>query len=154
MRNERSTRLETRPTRLEGSGTVPRVFALTLLVIVTVFLAVWLAGDPGAQVPAIVFEALALAAFVRSLFVGVHLTADGVLVRGWFRSYRYGRGELRAVSAVPYWRFLSSDDPILSLLKFTPESGWVREVGATVAWRDRTAAHAARIREHLGIEAP
>lgn len=137
-------------TRLAGSGTVPRTFALTVLVIVTVFLAVWIAGDPGALVLALITEALVLALAVRSLFVGVFLDGDGVRVRGWFRDYRYGPGELTSVAAVPYWKFLSSTDPILALLKFTPTSGWVREIAATVSWRDRAAAQARRIAEHVG----
>lgn len=140
-------------TRLPGSGTVPRVFALAVLVIVTVFVIVWLASDPGALVPALVLEVPAVALAVRSLFVGVLLAPDAVIARGWFRDYRYAPGGLRAVTAVPYWKFLSKEDPILSLLKFTPEKGWVREISATVAWRDRTATHAARIREHLGVPA-
>ena len=86
-------------------------------------------------------------------FVGVLLAPDAIVVRGWIVTHRYGRGELRAVESVPYWKFLDRKDPILSLLKFTPDKGWVREISATVAWRDRTAAHAARIREHLGVPA-
>jgi len=58
------------------------------------------------------------------------------------------------VTAIPYWKFLDATDPILSLLKFTPTSGWVREISATVSWRDRTEAQAAAIRRHFGIEAP
>lgn len=139
-------------TRLPGSGTVPRVFALAVLVVVTVFLLLWLRADSSALVPALVIEAIALAVAVRSLFVGVLLAPDAVVVRGWFRVFRYARGGLRGAAAVPYWKFLDKKDPILSLLKFTPEKGWVREISATVAWRDRTAAHAARIRDHLGIE--
>jgi hypothetical protein len=138
-------------TRLPGSGTVPRAFAGAVLVIVSVFVIVWVASDPGALVLALVLEAAVVALAVRSLFVGVLLAPDAIVVRGWFRDFRYTRGGLRAVSAVPYWKFLSRDDPILSLLKFTPEKGWVREIATTVAWRDRTATHAARIREHLGV---
>jgi len=140
-------------TRLPGSGTVPRVFALVVLAIVTVFLAVWLVRDAAALIPAVVIELLAVAAAIRSLFVGVLLAPDAVVVRGWFRDLRYARGGLRAVDAVPYWKFLDRKDPILSLLKFTPEKGWVREISATVAWRDKTAAHAAKIRDHLGLPA-
>lgn len=140
-------------TRLPGSGTVPRVFALAVLAIVSVFVAVWIASDRSAAGLAVALEAIALLVAVRSLFVGVLLAPDAVVVRGWVRTYRYGRGELQAVSAVPYWKFLDRTDPILSLLKFTPVKGWVREVSATVAWRDRTAAHAARVREHLGMQA-
>ena len=138
-------------TRLPGSGTVPRAFAFAVLVIVSVFVAVWMASDPGALALALVLEALAVVLAARSLFVGVLLAHDAIVVRGWFRDFRYGRDELQAVSPVPYWKFLSAADPILSLLKFTPEKGWVREISATVAWRDRTATHAARIREHLGV---
>ncbi|MEO5921723.1 MAG: hypothetical protein ABIQ01_11345 [Pseudolysinimonas sp.] len=140
-------------TRLPGSGTVPRVFALVVLVIVTGFAIAWIATDSGALIAALALEAVALAVAVRSLFVGVLLTPDAILVRGWFADYRYGRDELQAVTAVPYWKFLSKADPILSLLKFTPVKGWVREIATTVAWRDRTAAHAAQIREHLGVPA-
>ena len=140
-------------TRLPGSGTVPRVFAFAVLVIVTVFVIAWLASDRSALALALVLEAIALGLAVRSLFVGVLLAPDSVVVRGWFRDHRYARGGLRAVAAVPYWKFLDKKDPILSLLKFTPEKGWVREISATVAWRDRTVAHAARIREHLGVSA-
>ena len=104
--------------------------------------------------PALVPEAIALGLAIRSLFVGVFLAPDAVVVRGWFRDFRYPRGGLQAVTAVPYWKFLSKDDPILSLLKFTPDKGWVREISATVAWRDRTAAHAAKIRDHLGLPRP
>jgi hypothetical protein len=138
-------------TRLPGSGTVPRAFAFAVLVIVSVFVAVWMASDPGAVALALALEVLAIVLAARSLFVGVLLAEDAIVVRGWFRDFRYGRGELRAVSPVPYWKFLSAADPILSLLKFTPEKGWVREISATVAWRDRTAAHAVRIREHLDM---
>lgn len=138
-------------TRLPGSGTVPRAFAFAVLVMATVFVLAWLASDTAALALALVLEALAVVLAVRSLFVGVLLAPDAIVVRGWFRDYRYARGGVRAVSAVPYWKFLSADDPILSLLKFTPERGWVREIAATVAWRDRTATHAARIREHLGV---
>jgi hypothetical protein len=135
-------------TRLPGSGVVPRVFALVLLAVVTVFLAVWWSLD--GPVPAIVaFEVLAVALAVRSLFVGVFLDGDAVRVRGWFRSYRYERGGVRAVTAVPYWKFLDRTNPILSCLKFTPVAGWVREISATVAWRDRAAAHAIAIERHL-----
>ena len=140
-------------TRLPGSGTVPRAFAGAVLVIVTVFVLVWLSADRTSLVPALVLEAVAVALAARSLFVGVLLAPDAVVVRGWFGTHRYGRGELQAVSAVPYWKFLDRTDPILSLLKFTPVKGWVREISATVAWRDRTAAHAARVREHLGMPA-
>jgi hypothetical protein len=135
-------------TRLPGSGTVPRVFALALLAVVTVFLAVW--WSMRGPLPAIlVLEALAVALAVRSLFVGVFLDGDAVRVRGWFRSYRYARAGVRAVTPVPYWKFLDRTNPILSCLKFTPVSGWVREISATVAWRDRAAAHAAAIERHL-----
>jgi hypothetical protein len=138
-------------TRLPGSGTVPRVFAFGVLAIVTVFVIVWLVRDPSSVVLAVVLEALVLALAIRSLFVGVFHPPDAVVVRAWFRTHRYARGELRAVVPVPYWKFLGSDDPALSLLKFTPESGWVREIASTVAWRGRTAEHAARIREHLEL---
>jgi hypothetical protein len=146
--------MDERPIRLPGSGTVPRAFAFAVLVIVTVFVIVWLISDQRSLALALVLEALVIALAIRSLFVGVLLVPGAVLVRAWFRTHRYARGELRAVVPVPYWKFLGSEAPALSLLKFTPERGWVREVAATVAWRDRTAAHAARIREHLGIEAP
>ena len=139
-------------TRLTGSGTVPRVFALAVLAIVTVFVAVWVSSDGQALPGALVVEALALAVAVRSLFVGVLLDADAVVVRGWFRDYRYPRGELTKVTVVPYWKFLDAKDPILSLLKFTPREGWVREISATVSWKDRTEAQAAEIRRHLGLE--
>jgi hypothetical protein len=139
-------------TRLPGSGDVPRVFALVMLVIAAAFAIAWIVNDLGALAPALLIAAAGLAVAVRSLFVGVLLAPDAVVVRGWLVTSRYGRGELRAVEAVPYWKFLDKKDPILSLLKFTPEKGWVREISTTVAWRDRTATHAARIREHLGIE--
>ena len=137
--------------RLPGSGTVPRVFAFAVFAIVTVFVIVWLALDPASIVLALVLEALVVALALRSLFVGVLLAPDAIVVRAWFRTHRYARGELRAVVPVPYWKFLGADDPALSLLKFTPESGWVREIASTVAWRGRTAEHAVRVREHLGI---
>jgi hypothetical protein len=136
-------------TRLTGSGTVPRVFALVVLVVVTAFLGVWLSADASGAAPALVIEALALALVLRSFFVGVFLDGDAVVVRGWLRSFRYDRGGLRAVTPVPYWRFLDRREPILSCLKFTPASGWVREISATVAWRDRAAVHAATIAKHL-----
>jgi hypothetical protein len=113
---------------------------------------VWVSGDPGVLLGALVIEALAVAMAVRSMFVGVLLDGDGVRVRGWFRDYRYGLGDLTKVAAIPYWRFLDAKDPILSLLKFTPAEGWVREISATVSWKDRTEAQAAQIRRHLGIE--
>lgn len=141
-------------TRLRGSGTVPRVFAAAVLAIVTVFVAAWVSADPSVLIGALVIEALAVAAAVRSLFVGVLLDGDAVRVRGWFRDLRYGPGELTRVAAIPYWRFLDAKDPILSLLTFTPARGWVREVSATVSWKDRTEAQAAQIRRHLGIEEP
>ena len=141
-----------RTTRLEGSGTVPRIFALAVLVIVTVFLAVWISGDRSGLVPAIVVEVVALAVFVRSLFVGVLFDGDDVLVRTWFRDYRYAPGDLTAVTAIPYWKFLDQKDPILSLLKFTPASGWVRELASTVSWKDSTLAQAVAIRRHLGVK--
>jgi hypothetical protein len=75
-----------------------------------------------------------------------------VLVRGWFRSYWYGPGDLTAVDAIPYWKFLDPKEPILSLLTFRPVTGWVREFSATVSWKDRTLAQAVAIRRHLGIE--
>lgn len=151
MRSERRTRLETRPVRLKGSGTVPRVFALVLLLIVTGFLAAWVSTRADAPLNPLmwIIEALGLALVVRSLFVGVFLDRDAVIVHGWFRSYRYERGGLRAVAAVPYWKFLDRTNPILSCLKFTPASGWVREISATVAWKDRSAAQAAAIMRHL-----
>jgi hypothetical protein len=140
------------PVRLRGSGLVPRVFALTALGIVSVFLAVWLAGDPAGWPLALVPE-LALAALaVRSLFVGVYLVGDGVLVRGWLRDLHYGPGELTAIEVQPYWRFLDPKDPILGLLAFRPAAGWVREPGASVAPRERILAHAAELRRHLGLE--
>ena len=143
-------------TRLKGSGVVPRVFAFAVLVIVTAFLASWLASSPTAgptALPiAVVLEVLALALAIRSLFVGVILVDDGILVRGWFRDLRYGRGDLTRVDVVPYWKFLDPADPILSLLRFRPTSGWVREPGSTVAWKERTLAHAAEVRRHLGLE--
>jgi hypothetical protein len=140
-------------TRLRGSGTVPRIFALAMLVVVTVFVAVWLSSEPSVLAGALVLELLALAVVVRSLFVGVLLDGDGVVVRGWFRDYRWAPGELTTVAAVPYWKFLDAKDPILSLLRFTPREGWVREISATVSWKDRTEAQAAEIRRHLGIDA-
>ena len=138
-------------TRLRGSGTVPRVFALAVLIVVTGFLGAWVSTQAGALLSPIpyVIELLAVALVVRSLFVGVLIDGDAVLVRAWFRDYRYGPGELKAVTALPYWKFLDAADPILSLLKFTPTSGWVREVAATVSWKDRTLAQAAEIRRHL-----
>jgi hypothetical protein len=139
-------------TRLAGSGTVPRVFALAFLVMVTVFVAVWMSSVPSALPGALVIEGLAVAVAVRSLFVGVLLDGEDVVVRGWFRDYRYAPGELTKVAAVPYWKFLDAKDPILSLLKFTPREGWVREIPATVSGKDRTDAQAAQIRRHLGIE--
>lgn len=151
MSGERGEHVETGPTRLEGSGTVPRVFALALLVIVTGFLVAWVSTRADALLDPLmwVIAALAVALALRSLFVGIFLDADSVLVRGWFRAYRYERGSLRAVAPVPYWRFLDRTNPILSCLKFTPVSGWVREISATVAPRDRAAAHAAAIARHL-----
>jgi hypothetical protein len=139
-------------TRLPGSGVVPRVFAFAVLAIVSVFLAVWVGGDPSVLVAAVVIEALVLAVALRSLVVGVLLDGDRVRVRGRLRTISYAPGELKAVAAIPYWRFLDADDPILSLLKFTPTSGWVREFSATVSWKDRTLAQAAAIRRHLDID--
>jgi hypothetical protein len=141
-------------TRLRGSGTVPRAFAFAVLAIVTVFVAVWVSSDPSVLIGALVIEALAVAAAVRSLFVGVLLDGGRVRVRGWFRTICYAPGELTKVSTIPYWRFLDAKDPILSLLKFTPVEGWVREFSATVSWKDRTEAQAAEIRRHLAIEEP
>lgn len=141
-------------TRLAGSGTVPRIFAFAVLAIVTVFVSIWLVMDPASLTLALVLEGLVLALAIRSLFVGVFLAPDAVVVRAWFRTHRYARGELRAVTPVAYWKFLGGDNPALSLLKFTPESGWVREIASTVAWRERPAEHAARIREQLGVVAP
>ncbi|MCU1415919.1 MAG: hypothetical protein JWP32_93 [Schumannella sp.] len=141
-----------RVTRLPGSGAVPRAFACAVLVVGTVFLGVWVSAASSGLVPAIVLEAILVAAVIRSLFVGVLLDGDAVLVRGWFRDYRYAPGELKAVVAIPYWRFLDAKDPILSLLKFTPASGWVREISATVSWKDRTLAQAVAVRRHLGVE--
>ena len=43
--------------------------------------------------------------------------------------------------------------PVLGLLSFRPLSGWVREVAATVAPRERVLGHAAEVRRHLGLEA-
>ena len=138
--------------RLDGSGTIPRIFAALALAAVTVFLGAWLAG--GAPLPAIlVIEAVPVALLVRSLFLGVFLEPDAVRIRSWTRTFRYRRGDLRAVAAVPYWRFLDRERPALALLKLTPESGWVREPSGTVAWRGGAARHAAAIRAHLGIDA-
>jgi len=141
-------------TRLRGSGTVPRVFALAALGIVTGFLGVWISiqGDALLSPLPYVIEALVVALAIRSLFVGVLLDGDAVLVRAWFRDYRYRPEELTAVTAVPYWKFLDATDPILSLLKFTPASGWVREVAATVSWKESALAQAAEIRRHLGVD--
>ncbi|MEO8260945.1 MAG: hypothetical protein ABI566_00135 [Pseudolysinimonas sp.] len=141
-------------TRLPGSGVVPRAFALAVLVIVTGFLVWWVstgANVLGNPLPYVI-EAGVVALAVRSLFVGVLFDGDAVLVRAWFRTYRYGPGELKQVAALPYWKFLDPKDPILSLLKFTPTQGWVREVAATVSWKDRTLAQAVAIRRHLGSE--
>ena len=142
----------TQRVRLEGSGVVPRAFAFAVLAIVAIFAAVWVGGDPSVLPGAIVLVALAAAAAIRSLFVGVLLDGGRVRVRGWFRTICYAPGELAKVTAIPYWRFLDAKDPILSLLKFTPTQGWVREFSATVSWKDRTLAQAAAIRRHLGIE--
>lgn len=152
MRSDRSTRLETAPARLKGSGTVPRALALAALAVVTVFLLVWLSADSRNWPIALVIELLVLAAAIRAFFVGVFLAGDGVLIRGWFRNFRYGPGDLTRIDVVPYWRFLDAKDPILSLLKLRPASGWVREISATVAWKDRTLAHAAELRRHLGLD--
>lgn len=143
-------------TRLAGSGAVPRAFALSALVVVTVFVIWWAAIQPDALSTPLLYivEALALLIAVRSLRVGVFLDGDGVRVRGWVREFRYGPGEITAIGVVPYWSFLDKDDPILSLLKFTPASGWVREISATVSSKDRTLAQAAEIRRHLGVEVP
>ena len=151
MSSESSERVE--PARLTGSGVVPRVFALAVLAAATIFDAVWLTSAPSALPVALILELLALALAVRSLFVGTFLAGDGILVRGWFRDFRYGPGDLTRVDVVPYWKFLDPTDPILSLLTFRPTSGWVREVAATVAWKDRTLTHAAEIRRHLGLAA-
>jgi hypothetical protein len=107
--------------------------------------------DPSSLALALVIEGLVVVLAVRSLFVGVLLAPDAVVVRAWFLTHRYARGELRAVVPVAYWRFLGGDNAALRLLKFTPERGWVREIASTVAWRGRPAEHAARIREHLGM---
>ncbi|MGE3192329.1 MAG: hypothetical protein AB7K08_02520 [Microbacteriaceae bacterium] len=149
-----SDRRYARSTRLRGSGAVPRVFALAVLVAVTVFLIAWVAALPEALSGPLpyVIEILAVALAARSLFVGVLLDGDAILVRGWFRDYRYAAGELTKVTVVPYWKFLDAKDPILSLLKLTPREGWVRELSTTVSWKDRTEAQAAEIRRHLGIE--
>jgi hypothetical protein len=139
--------------RLRGSGVVPRIFAVGAFAVVSAFLGVWLAGDASAWPLALVIELAVAALAVRSLFVGVFLVGDGVLVRGWFRSFRYAPGELTAVVVLPYWRFLDRTDPVLGLLSFRPVSGWVREVAATVAPRERVLGHAAELRRHLGLEA-
>jgi hypothetical protein len=143
---------EARPVRLRGSGVVPRIFALGALAVVSVFLGVWLAGGASAWPLALVIEIAVAALAVRSLFVGVFLAGDGVLVRGWFRSFRYAPGDLSAVVVLPYWRFLDRNDPVLGLLSFRPVSGWVREIGATVASRERVLTHAAEVRRQLGLE--
>ncbi|HWM33773.1 MAG TPA: hypothetical protein VNR36_05990 [Pseudolysinimonas sp.] len=135
-------------TRLAGSGTVPRVFALVVLAVVSIFLAVW-SGSGGPLPGIIVIETLALGLAVRSLFVGVLLAGDAVVIRGWFRDHRYERGSVRAVEAVPYWKFLDKSEPLLALLKVTPTSGWVREITATVASKERARAHAAAVQRHL-----
>lgn len=138
--------------RLPGSGTVPRVLAALVLVAITIFNAFWL-GSGGAPLAAIVaIELFAVGLLVRSFFLGVFLAGDAVIARTWFRDVRYGPGELGSVEVVPYWKFLDRDDPILSLLKFRPTQGWVRELGGTVAWKDRTMSHAAAIRRHLGLD--
>ncbi|HTL41544.1 MAG TPA: hypothetical protein VL294_08730 [Pseudolysinimonas sp.] len=139
-------------TRLRGSGLVPRIFAVGAFAVVSVFLGVWLAADASGWPLALAIELAVAALAVRSLFVGVFLAGDGVLVRGWFRDFRYGPGELTAVVVLPYWRFLDPKDPVLGLLSFRPASGWVREVGATVASRERVLTHAAEVRRHLGLE--
>jgi hypothetical protein len=137
-------------TRLPGSGGAIRILAVAMLVVATAFLGAWLAL--GGPLPAVVvIEALVLAVVVRSLFTGIFLAGPDVVVRGWARSFRYAPGELRAVTTVPYWRFLGTENPLLVVLRFTPESGWVREIGTTVAAGERGAAQAAAIRRHLGL---
>jgi hypothetical protein len=139
-------------TRLAGSGRVPLVFASAVAVVVTVFVGAWYLVDLTGAVPKSAVILIVVLLALRSVFVGVFIDGDDVVVRGWFRDYRYGPGDLTKVTTVPYWAFLGKTDPILSFLKFTPVSGWVREVSATVSWKDRTSAHAAAIRRHLGIE--
>ncbi|CAN5579744.1 hypothetical protein BH09ACT4_BH09ACT4_10080 [soil metagenome] len=139
-------------TRLPGSGVVPRAFALAAAAIVTVFLVLWIVGDASGVAIAIVIEVLAVGLAARSLFVGVGFDGDAVVVRGWFRNFRYGPGDLTAVTAIPYWKFLDAKDPILALLKFTPRSGWVREIAATVSWKDSAAGQALAITERISAQ--
>lgn len=143
-----------RPTRLPGSGVVSRVLALGLLAAVAASHLWVFYGDLGAVLrspPAWLMTAAFAVVAIRSLFVGVFLGDGEVLVRGWFRSFRYRPGELRAVEAVPYWRLPGVDSPI-RLLRFVPVSGWVREPSTTGATRARAAEHAAAVRRHLGMK--
>jgi hypothetical protein len=112
-------------------------------------------GDPHTWQYVLIATALAgVWAFfaVKSLFVGIWLLEDSVVVRSWFRTWRLPREQGAVCHTVGYDGFLIGNGTswYWSMLELTDVDGKVWAVRATIAHRKKSLALAAKVNVWLG----
>jgi hypothetical protein len=111
-------------------------------------------GDPHTWPHLLIATTMAgISAFfaAKSLFVGIWLLEDGVVVRSWFRAWRLPRDQA-ACRAVGYDGLLMRGGPsgYWSMLEFTKEDGKIWAARATIARRRKSLRQAASVNVWLG----
>lgn len=121
---------------IRGSAQGARAFAVAVWTLCSFCVAVDALNNgwsPIDQLPAL---AVAFAIGVRPWFMGVEVTKGEIVVRSWFRSYRYRREDIVAVSHTGYSGMLNrlNDEGW-----YDPLSGWGQILAIRTATGDRRA---------------
>lgn len=99
----------------------------------------------------------AVAAFIRSLFLGVSITSGQVVVSSWFRTYRFSEGEVSAVNKQRYfglggagvgWLPIAGSVRMIEVELTTGRLVWLP---STVGRRNAVLRLARTMREALGL---
>lgn len=100
---------------------------------------------------------IALAAFMRSLFLGVSMSAGLVVVSSWFRTYRFVEGEVSAVDKQRYFGWGGAGVgwlPIagsVRMIELRLAGGRLVALPSTLGRRNAVLRLARQMRESLGL---
>lgn len=103
------------------------------------------------QIAGCILQAAVTAAFVRSLFVGVFVGAEGVRLSSWFRTWRFDWSELRRSDAVPYGGLITKgiESRLASIIQVTLVNAKTVELAATIGRPRTVARQAAHLRKAI-----
>lgn len=100
---------------------------------------------------------LLLFLIIRPWFMGIWLEESAVIVRSWFRHYKFTRGSVEAVELEPYtgfagfavgWVPFCGSIRMLAIKKLNGKEVWLP---STVSRRNRALRNARQVRSRLGL---